>query len=428
MDKAQQRRLARRMDCFLQISLSGLTLRVDSFEESSRHRLASCVDLKVKDFFIAETISSTKPTKLLGEWFNDKEHPRDTKQGLIMLRMVTWHPKTRVTADNKIANDEGEAVLQFLPLRCHLDQRALRFIRAFFTSGEEPTAKLWASNLIEIPPPIFHAFRAKACKLKVNYTPEKVDVNALRDGSVVELVNLSPLNDMVITLQSVTMDGKVGFGEVLSDMVSHWIRDICSTQLHKFLTNSSAVQPFTSISTGAVDMVVLPWNALKNGERVGAAMQRGVGTFADAIVYEALNVTAKLTSVTANRLSRLVSPQQQAHPQQQYQQHTQSSAPSRPQYLPRGILDTTGHAFESIARGLETANYKVIIIPYREYRRAGAGSAVRSVVRGIPVAVLAPIGGASEAISYTLLGARNQVRPDIRKEEEASQKGLSRDF
>ena len=420
MDKAEQRRLARRINCFFQISLSGIKLRMDSFEQSQSHRLASCMDLRIEDLFIAETISNPQPTKMVGEWLNDVEHPRDTKHGLVMMRMVTWHPKKKVTDENKIANDESEAVLQLLPLRCYIDQRALRFARAFFTNGEETKEKRWAFHLTQIPPPLFLSFRIKPCKLKVNYTPEKVDVAALRDGSIVELINVSPLNDMVIMLQAVDVEDKVGFGEVISHFTASWIRDIVSTQLHKFVANSSAFQPFTSISTGAVDMVVLPWDAVKNGDSITQALRKGARQFAGSVVYETLNVSAKLTNKAARMLFEATSP----FPQRS----TTSALPSRPQGLPRNVLETTDHACDSLAKGFETANYKIIIIPYREYRRSGATGAAISVVKGIPVAILAPIGAASEALSYALLGARNQVRPDIRKEEEASQKGLIRDF
>ena len=70
----------------------------------------------------------------------------------------------------------------------------------------------------------------------------------------------------------------------------------------------------------------------------------------------------------------------------------------------------------------------IVYIPYKEYQRKGASGAAKSVVRGIPVAVRAPLSGASEALSYTLLGVRNQLRPDIMKEEKANLRGLSNDF
>jgi hypothetical protein len=47
------------------------------------------MNLKAQDLFVAETISSKRPVKMLGEWFNEEEHPRDSKDGLIMMK-VSW--------------------------------------------------------------------------------------------------------------------------------------------------------------------------------------------------------------------------------------------------------------------------------------------------------------------------------------------------
>mmetsp|Transcript_31462 Transcript_31462/g.47562 ORF Transcript_31462/g.47562 Transcript_31462/m.47562 type:complete len:1784 (+) Transcript_31462:66-5417(+) len=416
-ERAEIRRLSRRINRFVQVSLSGLKMRADLFEKSRRHRLASCVELKVQDFFLAETISNSQPVKMLGEWLNDIEHPRDTNHGLIMMKMVTWKPKALFTFDDQICSDEAEAVVQFLPLRCHINQHAVRFLQSFFCSEGEKKERLWASDLTEVPPPLFLNFKVRPCKQKINYNPEKVNFEALRDGSIVELVNLSPLNDMLITLQSVNMKNKVGFGDVFSALVSNWIQDISSTQLYKFVTNSSPFQPMTSIGTGAMDMVILPWDAVQNGDSVVQAISVGLKSFTGSVVYETLNVTAKLTGLASRQLSKLMSSQQRS---------ASLVLPSRPSVLPRNVNDTADHAIDSIAKGFETASYKVIIIPYREYKRKGVTRAAESIVKGIPVAILAPIGGASEALSYTLLGARNQVRPDIRKEEEASQRELRR--
>ena len=328
--------------------------------------------------------------------------------------MATWKPKRRVTEDDKVANDESQGSLKFLPLRCHVFQRTVRFLKVFFASDE--SQRHWANDLVEIPPPIFRQFQIRRCKLKVNYSPEKMDIDALRDGSIVELINLSPLNDMVIRLQSVHLEDKVGFGQVFGSMAGGWVRDICATQLYKFVTNASAVQPITHVARGAADMVILPVSAWKKDTHtsksaaVAKAIQTGVSTFAGSVAYETLNVTAKVTGYAAKSLGSGAIPQ--------------AESVSRPTQVPRTVWDTTNHAVGSMARGLEAANYKIVVIPYREYQRKGAASAAKSVLRGIPVAVMAPVGAASEAVSYTLLGARNQIRPDVRREEEATQKGL----
>ena len=331
--------------------------------------------------------------------------------------MITWHPKCRITKDNEIGNDESKVIVEVLPLRAKIDQRAIRFAAAFFSREESGAEQEW-HNLKKIPPPLFNSFKVKPFKLKVNYTPEKVDVAALREGSYVELINISPLVDMVLTLQAVHLEGLIGFGPIVKELLSRWIEDICATQMHKFLANAKPFQPFLNVGGHAVDLFVIPWEAYRKGESVRRAMRTGAASFAGTLAYETLNTGAKLTGYAAQILSNAASAPQSAV----------STLPSRPNETPRNIGETANHALESLARGLEAANYKIVIVAYREYRRTGTGGAVRSVMRGIPVAIAAPVGAATEALSYTLLGARNQVRPDIRKEEEASERGLRHDF
>jgi autophagy-related protein 2 len=47
---------------------------------------------------------------------------------------------------------------------------------------------------------------------------------------------------------------------------------------------------------------------------------------------------------------------------------------------------------------------------------------VRAVVRAVPIAVLKPMIGASEAVSKTLFGLRNTMDPDVKHENEAKYK------
>lgn len=84
---AEQRRLSRRINCFFQLSLIGVKCRNDSFFPSEEHRLLSCLEMKMDDMFISECASTSKPIKFIGEWFNEKEHPRDSNDGLVMLKV-----------------------------------------------------------------------------------------------------------------------------------------------------------------------------------------------------------------------------------------------------------------------------------------------------------------------------------------------------
>jgi hypothetical protein len=86
-EHAELRRLARRTSKYFQIEASGIVARLDSMKECNEHRLVSCLNLIVRDFFLAESISSDKPVKMIGEWFNEQEHPRDSKDGLILMKV-----------------------------------------------------------------------------------------------------------------------------------------------------------------------------------------------------------------------------------------------------------------------------------------------------------------------------------------------------
>jgi hypothetical protein len=146
--------------------------------------------------------------------------------------MVTWQPAEKVRGENEIANDVAEATMQLLPMRCIIDQRSISFIRAFFGSDEEGDKKEdWMTGLHVVPPPRFRIFRVKQWTVKVDYIPKTIDFSALREGSFVELVNLNPIDGMVITLQQVNAKNEIGFGAVFGSLVRSWVQDVCATQV-----------------------------------------------------------------------------------------------------------------------------------------------------------------------------------------------------
>lgn len=114
--QADLQRFSRRAGKYFQLAASGISVRVDSLEECSEHRLASCMNIKAQDFFIAETISSDRPVKLTGEWVNEKDHPRDTKDGLFMMKVGCDYVRLRFVFAVGISNSQFTSSFSRLPL------------------------------------------------------------------------------------------------------------------------------------------------------------------------------------------------------------------------------------------------------------------------------------------------------------------------
>ena len=89
---------------------------------------------------------------------------------------------------------------------------------------------------------------------------------------------------------------------------------------------------------------------------------------------------------------------------------------------PEGVRAGVQSAYRSLSRNLHSAAQTILAVPMEMYERSGSEGAVRPVIRAVPIAVLKPMIGASEAVSKTLLGLHNTLDPDVRMDNEAKYK------
>jgi hypothetical protein len=86
---------------------------------------------------------------------------------------------------------------------------------------------------------------------------------------------------------------------------------------------------------------------------------------------------------------------------------------------PVGVGEGLQRGIDSLSREIASAVDMVVTVPLRSYRRTGnKGQYVREVVKALPIAILRPIAGTAEAMSYTLLGLRNNIDPAARRRDE----------
>jgi len=89
---------------------------------------------------------------------------------------------------------------------------------------------------------------------------------------------------------------------------------------------------------------------------------------------------------------------------------------------PTDLREGVQSAYKSLQRNLSSAAQTILAVPMEVYERSGNEGPVRSVIRAVPIAVLKPMIGASEAVSKTLLGLHNTLDPNVRHDNEAKYK------
>ncbi|KAF9283325.1 autophagy- protein 2 [Mortierella alpina] len=121
--------------------------------------------------------------------------------------------------------------------------------------------------------------------------------------------------------------------------------------------------------------------------------------------------------------------------QQQYHPHGQSGSSGSSLATPAGasskahrvskyanqpadINEGMELAYKSLSKNIGTAAHTIFAVPMEVYERTGAQGSVRAVIRAVPVAVLKPMIGATEAFSKVLIGIRNSIDPAQRLQME----------
>lgn len=193
-----------------------------------------------------------------------------------------------------------------------------------------------------------------------------------------------------------------------------------------------------------------------NNQNVMRHLQKSTKSLLSTITRETLDVSHKLTMFMAQTITDLATTETEpvsaarsspspssssstvrnngGRPSQQHQQssrsnsHERSITPLQQQarrsmeenliHQPRGLQEGLTMAYEAVTREFAVAADTVIAVPVRQYERLGPSGLITSVVRALPVAVLRPVAGIAEGISYTILGMRNGLDPDTRLDEE----------
>ncbi|KAL1811977.1 hypothetical protein ACET3Z_022042 [Daucus carota] len=413
---------------YLELSLFGLELKYDRFPHGGV--CVSKLSISVLDFRLDDN-SKDAPWKLILGYYHSKDHPRESSSKALKLNLdaVRPHPSTPL--------EEYRLRIGLLPILLHLHQRQLDFLISFFGEKDPPVDPLPSSAQYLSEPilqreqsvrfgsqnineeallPYFQKFEILPVTIRVDYSPCHVDLAALSGGKYVELVNLFPWKGVELQLKRVQGKGVYGWSCICETIIGEWLEDISQNQVRKLLKGLPPIRSLVAVGSGAAKLVSLPVKNYKKDHRILKGMQRGTIAFLRSISVEAIGLGVHLAAGTheifmqAEYILANIPPSVPWPSESKVNSNVRSNQPSDAR---QGIRQ----AYESISDGLGKSAAALVQSPLKRYQRgAGVGSALATAVQAAPAAAIAPVSAVARAAHCALLGVRNSLDLERKKE------------
>jgi len=239
-----------------------------------------------------------------------------------------------------------------------------------------------------------------------------------------------------MTLRHITLAGVTGWPRLFETLNDLWTPDVKATQLAEVISGVAPIRSIVNVGSGVADLILLPIAQYKKDGRIVRGVQKGATAFVKSTATEAIKMGAKLATGTQVILEQAegilgtqYNPPITAEPVQvsfgdDLSSEDEDGADLISKYAqqPTDLREGVQSAYKSLQRNLSSAAQTILAVPMEVYERAGNEGPIRSVIRAVPIAVLKPMIGASEAVSKTLLGLHNTLDPNVRHENEAKYK------
>eukprot|EP00268_Persea_americana_P033736 TRINITY_DN33367_c0_g1_i1.p1 TRINITY_DN33367_c0_g1~~TRINITY_DN33367_c0_g1_i1.p1 ORF type:complete len:2069 (+),score=417.13 TRINITY_DN33367_c0_g1_i1:91-6297(+) len=412
----------------LELTLSRMKMQYDMFPVGEIY--VSSLSLSVQDFHLYDYSKDAPWKKVLG-YYQSKKHPRESSTKAFKLDLEAVRP------DPFTPLEEYRLRLAFLPIRLHLDQSQLDFLIGFFTRKESSNeqspdvsndlggsrvslekSSSFAEQTIaqEALLPFFQKIDIWPAIVRVDYNPRHFDLTALRGGNYGELLNLVPLKGIELELKHVHAVGVYGWSNVCETVIGEWLEDISRNQVRKLLKGLPPIRSLVAVGSGAAKLVSLPVKNYRKDHRLLKGVQRGAIAFVRSVSLEAVGLGLHLAAGAHEILLQTECILANVPPSVPGSLRSRAATNVRTNQ-PKDVQQGIQQAYESISDGLGRTASSLVGNPIKTYQRgAGVGSALASAARAAPAAAIAPASATARAVHCALLGVRNSLDPEHKKE------------
>eukprot|EP00245_Coleochaete_scutata_P001805 TRINITY_DN1225_c0_g1_i4.p1 TRINITY_DN1225_c0_g1~~TRINITY_DN1225_c0_g1_i4.p1 ORF type:complete len:584 (+),score=89.76 TRINITY_DN1225_c0_g1_i4:230-1753(+) len=298
--------------------------------------------------------------------------------------------------------------------------------------------------------PFFQVCEMKAMTIRVDYQPRRIDLVGLRGGNYAELLNLVSWTGIELDLKQVKACGVHGWGALSGILFGAWLEDISQNQVHKFVEGMGPLKSLCAVGKGVAKLVKLPAEHYRRDRRLLRGMRKGATAFLRSVSLEALGLGAQLAAGAQELLQQAENAlggqnpssgpshhdassssagTEHHHHHHHHHNHLHSSAKhsvSKPTALPQPVDTREGlhQACERMSQGLERTANALVGNPIKMYQKgAGAGAAMATALRAAPAAAIGVSVHTAGAVHTALLGVRNGLDPEQKREYDEKHAG-----
>jgi autophagy-related protein 2 len=241
------------------------------------------------------------------------------------------------------------------------------------------------------------------------------------------------------------VSGLTRLSTMLQDL---WTPDVKANQLADVVSGVSHIRSLVNVGSGVADLILLPIEQYRKDGRIARGVQRGTNSFVRSTAMEMMKLGAKLatgTQIILEKAEGVVGGGNRFREDEigeigdaalrlpaESDDEGEVVEVSRYANQPTDAREGVQAAYKSLSSNLNSAAQTILAVPMEVYERSGDNVSLlcgarcrpvlmtqgplKAVIRAVPVAVIRPMIGASEAVSKTLLGVRNSLDPRSREE------------
>ena len=247
--------------------------------------------------------------------------------------------------------------------------------------------------------------------IKLDYRGKQCDMG---QGVMGMMLGVASLTGSVVTLKAINCQkGILGWDKLFMFAANEWLNDIRSRQIHSILRGVGSFSIVCQIIQGMMDLVRLPIQQYQKDGRIIRGVQRGANSFTLNTVMAILELTNKVVGsiqYCAELGYDMMSPGPSVRRKKIQRSRTRQ---------PRTTAEGAKYALQVMTDGFKDCGSTMTAVMSEESAHKGIVGVVGATMRTAgPECVLKPIALLAQAGSSLAQAARNELDPNVRKEDE----------